>query len=559
MIRSFFALLFVLIAVASCVEPIPQVADSEPDVVIELETIAAQVDDPAASEGSAMLLGSDSFYDLSLSRDGATVIALRVFGPSSSEDAFYLVVDGVDRRLYPAQWGAYEWIVVEADAFSSLAVRGAEPNVRLDALVLSSDRMSTSELDALLGVDPVPEPVPDPEPSPDADARTFALRADQNFDPATLDPDVRIWWERMHASIDHPDRYPSEGSFSSGDLYRYARPVHTYLESVLLSLRATGDPAFLDEAVRVLDLMRDELRDEWYGTLDGTDGTTDGYLNWVYKGTGGDSTAHNGKDLHDSNEIRTHAIIAEILYALEQNRDVASPAGWDYAQEAVYWRGYFENHFIPKWESRNRSSWPDGALIHRIHTHTSISNIKLHYFLAELTGDTSRLEYADYLTRVFFENEVKPVETSYGTAYVWPRSFTSLNSGNGDYLHPTTYARYVISDVSVFTLEGYEPWARDVSLYARPLAAFVFDDVPESYASSIGGDEDRIYRHSADFARQSRYKFGVSPYTHILAWDDTGELEGRFIAYMERIDDLDAHYAAIPMGGMLLSAAWNVR
>src|SRR5690606_10309211 len=109
-----------------------------------------------------------------------------------------------------------------------------------------------------------------------------------------------------------------------------------------------------------------ELADSWRGTADGTK-QKDGYLNWVWRQNHGE--AYQGKDTNQLDEIKTHAMIASVAYALELNRDLKSPGGRNYGAHADFWQDYLVNDFEAKW--RDRRNKPTGfPFIMRPHTHT---------------------------------------------------------------------------------------------------------------------------------------------------------------------------------------------
>src|SRR5690606_40789448 len=71
---------------------------------------------------------------------------------------------------------------------------------------------------------------------------------------------------------------------------------------------------FRSEADRIVEVMRSKLADSWRNTADGTS-QKDGYVNWVWRG---DSDTYHGKDTHKLDEMKTHAIIATVAYALDR-------------------------------------------------------------------------------------------------------------------------------------------------------------------------------------------------------------------------------------------------
>jgi hypothetical protein len=322
----------------------------------------------------------------------------------------------------------------------------------------------------------------------------------------------------------------------------------------MVSFRMTGDLALLDHVDEIAQIMRAQLRDEWRGTLDGTDGTRDGYLNWSYKY--GSERDFEGKDTSRGNEMKTHAMIAMIAHALDVNRDLTSPGGRDYGAHADFWIDYLVHHFEAKW--RERSGVETGFPIFlRPHTHTYYSWMRWHYYMAQLTGDGAYLAEANRMADVLW-NEVRTVDTSSGPAYVWARSVLA-EGGTADYLHPTTYARYVFGDVVELHLEGFHRWASDeeMSRFARTFTELIMDSsdpVRNGFAADIGGGRSRAgLRSDSSWPRLSASRFSISSYALIGAWDPSGDLA-------EATDDIERALngrGTAPLTAGLFVRAWR--
>jgi len=447
----------------------------------------------------------------------------RVFAPALDGDAVYLGFDGATRRVFPPTIGAYVWIEVERRALDvgphRISLGFGEPGLRVDLFaVVMDEAVSVVELEGLVAL---PGGTPPTTPTP-----ASSLRGDPTFDAATLTGDVARWYRELLWSIDHPSSDLDPMAMAGkDDLYTYGRNLHAYLQSILVAFRLTGDLRLLDHADAIVERMRTKLRDGWRSTVDGTDGTRDGYLNWVYRYS--DEPDLKGKDTHQSNEMRTHAILAAIAYALHVNRDLPSPAGVDYGAHADFWRGYLVDHFEAKW--RDRRGVAAGFPIMTVpHTHTYYAWTKWHHYMGLLTGNAAYTAEANRMADVLW-NEVRAVTTASGTAYVWARSVLALG-GAGDYLHPTTYARYVYGDIVEFHLEGFHRWASTSELprFARTVAEFVMDNPdPKSngFASDIGGGAPKAGLPSDDtWTRMTANRFRISSYALIGAWDASDRL-----------------------------------
>ena len=373
-----------------------------------------------------------------------------------------------------------------------------------------------------------PDEVGDPEPAEldEKDAPLpFSLRGNPNFSREHLSPAQRTWYDRLWYDIANPGDLDPMALAARDDLYYYARTLHTYVQSLLTAFRMTGDLALLDVIDSITERMREELRDGWRDTLDGTNGTTDGYLNWVYRY--GNSTLYQGKDTHQLNEMKTHALIATVAYVLELNRDLRSPSGRDYGAHADFWLDYLVNHFEAKW--RERRGVPEGfPIMTRPHTHTYYSWLKWHYYMGKLTGDPSYHDEAIRMADVLWD-EIRTVTTPSGRAYVWARSVLS-EGGTAAYLHPTVYAGYVYGDIIEFHLEGFHSWASTANMhrFARTFTELIIntpDPVKDGFSSDIGGGQAQAgYESDPSWSDMHINRYRHNSYALISAWDTTTRL-----------------------------------
>ena len=368
----------------------------------------------------------------------------------------------------------------------------------------------------------------DDEPTEEPTAPSYrgtSLRGDPNFSRNQLNQEQRTRYDRVWQEInDHNAAITTDAK--SGDSYTYSREYYSHIQAVLLVFRLTGDLALLDYVDTLAQHMRNQLADGWYGTLDGTDGTTDGYLNWVDKRTS--SSAHRGKDTWRANEMGTHALVATIAYALHTNRDLTSPTSRNYAAHADFWKDYLVNHFEAKW--RQRAKVPTAfPIITNPHTTTYYKWMAWHYYMGQLTGHNA---YTNEATRMADAQwaEHFPIETAQGPAYVWARSLDSLGGNQSHLLHPTTYARHVYGLSVDFHLEGFHNWASPETMtrFARTFTTAIIDNpdpIQNGMAADVGGEKDTLHLVSDDgWSRMQSARFADSNYGFIGAWDDTGEI-----------------------------------
>lgn len=350
-----------------------------------------------------------------------------------------------------------------------------------------------------------------------------SLEGDPGFDPSRLPDHVRCWYEELWTVLQNPDRSSSyTGRAARDDLYLYARPLNTHMTALMTALRVTGDLALLDEVDRLAQHMRSRLEDRWRGPAAFDSEGVDGYLNWVWGQSG--SAAHTGRDVHEIDEMRTHAMVAQFAWAFAINADVSSPNGVDYAERAQFWTDYLVEHFEAKWRERNGTAWPEFPFLSRPHLHETVDFVRYHTYLHRLTGKEEYAAEARRLSEIVFDNFVE-VEADGGPALVTPRSVLSMG-GEQDYMIPSTYVRYVFASAVDLHFENVGEWAeKDVmTMLARSLAEFIIDNGSDDFARDIGGGTARGGVAASDEDRWGRFdevRFSISPYALLSAWDES--------------------------------------
>jgi hypothetical protein len=355
---------------------------------------------------------------------------------------------------------------------------------------------------------------------------TLPMRGDVTFDRESLDGAISDLYQQLLDDLDRHDGVPETLELAArDDLYTYGRTLSQHVQSILAVFRLTGDLVLLDHVDVIAERMRAELRDGWRDTNDGSDGERDGYLNWVWRHS--DTSAHTGKDTHEMDEIKAHALVALIAYALDQNRDLPSPTGRDYAAHADFWRDYLVHHFEAKWRERKGVAVGFPIMVRTL-MHPYIAWVKWHFYMWKLTGEAGYLAEANRMADVLWD-EYRPVESPSGPAYVWSHGVLGEGSSH-ERLQSTTYAGYVYGDMVDFYFEQFHGWASEAAMgaFARTFTEFVMD-VPDpfrdGFASDVGGGVSRGGLPSEpSYERMSIAWYRINAYALASAWDDSGRL-----------------------------------
>ncbi len=513
-------------------------------------------DDDSASGGAYLAQPSsaqntedaaeDAFVTLEVPTTGSYTLWARMRADSDEGDAMYLGFNGSLERAFPETKGEYVWVRaanarLEASG-NKISIGHGEAGARLDLLVVTSDDLADQHLGAYITKVAVVETPMAPSSlatssesssqvqPPDQDV--YALRGDPSFSTEQLSAEQLKWYEAMWKVINNPDQYPNAAEMaSSDDIYKYRGDLQNYVLSLMLAFRLIGDLRMLDEVSELAEAMRAELADSWRGTKDGTDGTRDGFLNWVNRYDSNEK--FRGKDTQMAYELKAHALVAMIGWALQNNRDLRSPAGYNYGSQADFWKDYLVKHFEAKWRERNDrpSGFPFAEYggFHTLH-----SFMRYHYYMGKLTGNSAYTREAERMSESFWGGRFRTTDSKYGTALVWS------NNTNDSYLHTQTYARYVVQEAIDLHFEGFGEYADDETLVgmARATSDFIiYDDSFERFARDIGGGVSRagIPASPTTWDRMSQPRFAESGWSFLGHWDEDSDY--RIIAAADKVYD----------------------
>ena len=326
-----------------------------------------------------------------------------------------------------------------------------------------------------------------------------SLVGDPAFDPDNLSPEMRIWYDRLLASMAHSESTVDTRS-GSGDLFLLGRYVNDYTTSLIWALRATGDLTFLDRAAELWENARLDLSDGW------CNGTTDGYLNWLWLEDPSIASLYC-KDVHEMDDSMTHGAVAMLAHALDQNRQF----GNGYGAKADFWVDYLENHFLQKWYDRDGSalvSWQSGGLYKRL-THPRTNQLRIAYYLYKITGNTFYLDRAQEMVQELVVGlEVNPTVP---TAYQWKHQI----SGNDEGYQRINYAHYYMNGILEMYFEQFDVYG-DESEMQKYMSTF--RDVALTKFGSPWNNMSYLVDGSGS---TSMNLYGL---TSFARWDTTGTL-----------------------------------
>jgi len=364
----------------------------------------------------------------------------------------------------------------------------------------------------------------------------LSLRGDPTFNADSLSATQRARHDNLKAQLADPRDWATDPYRRAAfdDSWWISHHLQTHIMGVLTVFRMTGDLELLDHVDELAELMRSKLHDSWRDTKDGTNGTKDGYLNWVMRMSGGGD--HNyGKDTHIAYEQKAHATVAMIAYALHNNRDLTSPKDYDYGAHADFWKDYLVNHFEAKWRSRRGTtdgSWPimnwtsDGEKDWPAQRNSYYGWIRWHYYMGLLTGDTAYTAEAVRMSERLFRGLV-PCSTPVGTAYVWHHSDQTHPAAHyAPNLMNTSYAEYVFAFAIDMYFEGFHDWADPTHLqrFGRTMSQYVIGDADiftDGLYADVGGERERCGIPSQNQPNLQAGSRRIDPYWYArtsLAW-----------------------------------------
>lgn len=416
-------------------------------------------------------------------------------------------------------------------------------------------------------------PPPDPEPPPPGDWNLLGVPSFNPSDPkfksgvSITNGSTNVTeFRNMHNGLlwfaNNPTEQFSSNTHSqltSGDLYQLARTVRDRMQSFLIAFRITGDLRMLDVLTAWLKLSKQSMavgyRDHDTSVVTWS---ASPYPCWITRGGGQPSNLY-GTDHSVMNEIKWHASIAEITYALYLNRNFTSPGGHNYQTEYNFWYNYLVNQFTPKWSGGGSADWrinyrgvrrpptystqsggnnnatqrygraAEGAwpiTVNGGDLHSAISQSHLAYYMGLLTGNPNGIAELNWASENFVTDSSQLVAAgSYGQARVWGHGQRGAGGSTSVTAQGATYLPYTIMDMTNMCLEGASPVVNTNLLkeLANAVEAFVIipnvqsnsSNAPIVNVDSCGGVNRGIFVTSYTSLR-TQAQLALNPFTVIL-------------------------------------------
>lgn len=435
----------------------------------------------------------------------------------------------------------------------------------ISALTQSEYDELTPDAGTLYVIKPGDPPPPDPPPS------SITLLGDPDFNPtaptwwdgtpitgaALTEYQGLLWWAdednwTQHTGINSGSDGGLDDLADSDDLYKMGRYLRDRMQCLTLALALTRDLRFLDTLVRVMDIAAGDLK-PGYRRHNPSVVTwpASPYRIWVNTG-GGFSDDITGTDLATMNEVKWHAAVAEVTYALYLNRNHPSPAGYDYQAKYDYWIDYLTNDFIPKWRGGGTGGWrnkyrgvrrtPNFSSPHHRATagewpivvnggegHSSVSSTHLAYYMHLLTNEQSARDEFEWMSTAWLDVDCQVVSGH----RIYPHTSPAQGSGT-NYAQRSAYVNYNQADAIVAHVLGMWP-ERWTSTVIEQMALsfkdwFLLPDFLSIGSSSTKGTYGNITGNVARGTMTNNPDSGrtmqqliINPYFLIAPWGDVDD------------------------------------
>lgn len=308
--------------------------------------------------------------------------------------------------------------------------------------------------------------------APNPDRAGAAWFGDPASDGSSLSAEAQAWYDELLTLLGESQMAQSA---ATGNLYHIGRYVNLHVTALLLAFSETGDLRILDGIDEAMQIARNELRDPWL------DGTTDGYLGWLFTQDSAEGSSYYGRDDIELDDMMAHGMVAAVTYAYYLNRFQDSPSGVDYNERFEFWSAYLIDHYEAKW--RVRTDRPEGfPFVEKGLTHPTIGMLRYLHYMGRIGYPEHEQAARDLAEAV--AAHFQRVDTDGGPAYVYDHGF-----GDPHGMTPTTYARYTLPVALELAVTGLPPFDEDfVAPFGNTVGQLILRDPPFTSGNLLAPD-----------------------------------------------------------------------
>lgn len=304
-----------------------------------------------------------------------------------------------------------------------------------------------------------------------------------------LSPAMTVWYERYQDALN--EIYGTEINnidfiAASGDLYLIARIVGAYCQSLRIAYRLIGDPSFLAEAVRVMEIAR--------GSLDDYDG--DSYLEWVHD---------YGLGLSDNSMDRGLIWMQTAMFVYWLSFHIA-----DYPVEYATWSSILEDQFVPQ------------GYRHENLMHMDSHHLRWMYVRNQMGYAT------DHDLRPWIESNFMPsMLTDDNGAFVWDHRRVLPGPVSPDYAQPSGYSQETLASILELYMCNVSPFCSDVYMakWAKTAAHNILITNECGMSNDVTGNLGFQWINPSNWEIPADTKYPLMTMPAYAAWDTSGRID----------------------------------
>lgn len=333
-----------------------------------------------------------------------------------------------------------------------------------------------------------------------------SVKADPGYSAASLPAGARAWQTRVllgSASV-----YPNPFK-DANNTYLLARTNNAHLFGLVALLRATHNPAIVEDVYRIVQIQVKYLADR----------NGDGYRELLFT-QDCPTYVYCNTDERVMDEIMAHTTLAVGVYVLSENRALNAK----YGVLADFMLAYLVQDYVPKWRARDAR----GMKFEQSLMHPYASHLRFDWYMYKLTGDAY---YRDGYQRraAHIASLIQPR----GAGWWWDHRVPGIHAGTGPLgCQPTVYGAHTMFELADMHFEGLYPFS-ETAFMVRMAATFRDSVIRPGDLSSMAGD---ICGGGSDINRWS-----INPGAFLSAWDASGALAD----YSRRVYEADGYVAKI--------------